>query len=365
MPHAQPPGTAHDAPAPGPLAPGRRAVMCALAAALLPRAALAATTLGTFPDGSAILVAGPDGGKLGQWAERIGDAMLDGLPEGVAQHRHMVGGADGVTGANQFETRVPPDGQTALLAPGQSALAWLVGDPRAQYDVARWLPIMAGITPGIVSCRLPAAALSPGAVLRLAAAGPVGPDLPGLLAVELLGLRLAPVFGLQDRATAQQALAAGAVDAVFIHGPQARQHAAVLAAAGAPPLFGMGVPGDDGAVARDPQMPELPTLPELAARLRGAPPSGPLYGAWQATAAAANLQFALVLPALTPAAMVALWRKAAAKVAAAPEVQAAAPDVRTLPAPGANTVMAAITAEAPTLLALRRWLGERLNWHPS
>lgn len=354
----------------------RRAVLAGLAATLaapLPAPAAAPPTAEPipFPEGGTILIGGPDGGTLSELAARLTIPLQDPQHAGPALRRKPVGGADGVTGANQFEARVPPDGLTALMAPGEAALAWLVGDPRAQYDVARWLPIMAGVTPGIVCSRLAAAALRPGTRLRMAAAGPVGPDLPGLLAIDLLGLQLAPVFGAQDAAMAAQALHAGAVDAVFLHGPQARAEAGRLAAAGAPPLFGMGVPDDTGATRRDPLLPDLPTLPELAASLHGAAPAGPLYAAWQACAAAADLQFALVLPVLSPAAMVSLWRKAAVRMAAVdPQtVRAAAGpppgDLRTLPAPGANTVLSAISAEAPTLLALRRWLAERLNWRPT
>jgi hypothetical protein len=316
-----------------------------------------------FPEGGTLLVGGPDGGTLSLLADRLIAALLAGQPGGMALHSKPVGGADGVTGANQFEARVAPDGQTALLVSGAAAMAWLVGDPRAQYDVARWLPLMAGITPGLVCSRLPLASLRPGAELRMAASGPVGPDLPALLAVELLGLRLAPVFGMQDHKVAAQALQAGAVDAVFLHGPNARAHAADLAAVGAPPLFAMGSPDETGELRRDPVLPALPTMPELAVRLRGAAPAGQLYAAWQACAAAADLQFALVVPVLTPAAMVSLWRKAAMQMAASSETPAS--DVRTLPAPGANNVLSVISAEAPTLLALRRWLAERLNWHPA
>lgn len=348
-------------------AASRRAVLGALAGGLLAAAAAPAAPADTepalFPEGGTILIGGPESGALSDLAARLTTPLQNPQPNGPTLRRKPVGGADGVTGANQFEARVAPDGLTALLVPGEAALAWLVGDPRAQYDVARWLPIMAGVTPGIVCSHLDARALKPGGKLRMAAAGPVGPDLPGLLAVELLGLSLAPVFGVQDAATAAQALRAGALDAVFLHGPQARIQAGQLAAAGAPPLFSMGVPDEAGDTRRDPLLPELTTMPELAAGLRGAAPVGPLYAAWQACAAAADLHFALVLPVLSPAAMVSLWRKAAVRMAAGAAPQAA--DLRTLAAPGANTVLSAISAEAPTLLALRRWLAERLNWHPN
>ena len=39
---------------------------------------------------------------------------------------------------------------TVLLAPGEAALAWMVGDPRAQFDVGHWVPVMAGTASAIV-----------------------------------------------------------------------------------------------------------------------------------------------------------------------------------------------------------------------
>ena len=61
---------------------------------------------------------------------------------------------------------------------------------------------------------------------------------------------------------------------------------------------------------RDPAFPDVPHLAELYATRSGRPPAGPLYDAWRASAAAAQLEFGLVLPQLTPAAMVSLWRNA-------------------------------------------------------
>jgi hypothetical protein len=346
---------------------GRRAVLRGFGALLAaglgaPLPASAATNPDRFPDGGTILVGGPEGGALSAWAVRLAAALLNGQPDGAMLHRNDAGGADGVTAANQFEARVAPDGQTVLLAPGAAALAWLAGDPRAHYDVAKWLPIMAGVTPGIVCGREAAVTLPVGARLRVAASSPVGPELPALLAAELLGLVPLPVFGVQDATAARQALVAGRVDAVFVHGPGIAAELAGLAAIGAGPLFGTGSPDDSGATRRDPLMPNLPTLPEVAVSLRGTPPSGPLYTAWQATAGAACTDFALVLPLLTPAALVSLWRKAAVRMAATPQLQA--PELRLLPAPGANAVLSAVAADAPALLALRQWMAQRLDWRP-
>ncbi len=349
------------------LAASRRTLLHGLTALLAaslaaPPPGHAATNPDRFPDGGTILVGGPEGGELSAWAARLAAALLDGQPNGAVLHRHDSGGADGVTAANQFEARVAPDGQTVLLAPGAAALAWLAGDPRAHYDVAKWLPIMAGVTPGMVCGRQAAVTLPVGARLRIAASGAVGPELPALLAAELLGLVPVPVFGVQDAAAARQALAAGRVDAVFVSGPDSAADLAALAALGARPLFGTGCPDATGATRRDPLVPEVPTLADLAVSLRGHPPSGLLYTAWQACAGAANLDFALVLPVLAPAALVSLWRKAAVQMAATPELQV--PALRLLPAPGANDVLSAVAADAPVLLALRQWMASRLDWHP-
>jgi hypothetical protein len=322
----------------------------------------ASTTPDRFPDGSTLLVGGPADGMLSGWGARLAAALLDGQPAGAVLHRHAAGGADGVTAANQFEARVVPDGQTALLAPGAAALAWLAGDPRAHYDVAKWLPIMAGVTPGMVCGREAAITLPVGARLRVAAGTVAGPELPALLAAELLGLAPVPVLGMQDPAAARRALAEGRADVVFVRGPDSAAELAALREIGVAPLFGMGCADEAGVNRRDPLMPDLPTLSETAVSLRGRPPSGPLHTAWQACAGAADLEFALVLPVLAPAAMVSLWRKAARRLAAAPHLQAASE--RLLAAPGANAVLAAVAADAPVLLALRHWMTARLGWRP-
>ena len=134
------------------------------------------------------------------------------LPPDSSVRRVVVGGPDGVTGANQFEARGAPDGFTVLLVPGQAVLAWMVGDPRAQFDVGHWVPVMAGVTPGLVAGRQ--AALAPNGRIRIAAAGPASLDLPALLGCDLLGARPEPVSGLTDPGAARNAFAQGAVDAV-------------------------------------------------------------------------------------------------------------------------------------------------------
>jgi hypothetical protein len=315
-------------------------------------------------DGATLLVAGAEHGRLDRWSALMAPALCRFLPAGTAMRRHLVGGDDGVTGANQFEARATPDGRTVLLAPGAAAMAWLTGDPRAHFDATRWVPVMAGWTSGIVASRLPMAALQAGARLRIAAAGPAGADLPALLGLDMLGIAASPVFRVDGFPAAMAAVAARGVDAVFVHGESVPQRVERMAAAGLLPLFALGTPDEAGGTRRDRMFPEVPTFSE---RLMMAPGPGlahPLYPAWRAAAAAAQLDFGLVLPQLTPAAMVALWRRAGAGVAAAPEMQpVAGAGVRPAVAPAPGT--ASLAPDAAAMLDLRHWLAARYNWRPA
>jgi hypothetical protein len=319
-----------------------------------------------FQDGARLLVAGPSNGALNGWADAVLPALEQSLPPDTPIHRAVVGGPDGVTGANQFEARGVPDGLTVLLVPGRAVLAWMVGDPRAQFDVGHWVPVMAGVTPGLVVGR--AAVPAHDGRIRIAAAGGVaGPDLPALLGCDLLGARPEPIPGLTDHAAVQSAFAQGAVDVVFLHGHGVREQLAALASAGAQPLFTLGTFDDAGQIVRDPALPDVPDLAELYATRFGRRPAGPLYGAWSAAAAAAQLEFALVLPQLTAAAMVSLWRRAGTEATAATSVQTAgaALGVRPLGGVSATAITAAAAADSTALLDLRRWLASRFDWHPA
>jgi hypothetical protein len=319
-----------------------------------------------FPEGATILVAGPDGGRLVRWADAIAMALDETMPSGTRIRTTFTGGIDGVTGANQFDARVPPDGATLLLAPGAAALDWLVGDPRAHFDAAHWVPVMAGVTPGIVMSRVNATQLA-AAPLRVAASSPAGPQLPALLGLDLLGAEFVPVFGPVEPDAANAAFVAGTVDVVLTCGQNVPRQIAALRAAGGKPLFGLGALDANGAHGRDPGFPDVPTLMELHAVLRGTTPSGARYDAWRAAAAATQLELGLVLPRLTSAAMVALWRRAAGVAAVQPGVQALASAHAVQPLEGiaAAAAMSSIAADTAAVTDLRAWLATRLNWRPT
>jgi hypothetical protein len=345
---------------------GRRSIIARLlGAALLPagRNALAATV----PDAATVLVAGPDGGLLDIWADALLPAIGRALPPGSQLRKASIGGVDGVTGANQFDARAVPDGGTLLFVPGDAALAWLAGDPRAQFDAGRWVGVLAADGPVVVAGRASVADLAAHRSLRLAANAPNGPAMAALLALELLGAPGAATFGLADEAAERAAFVSGQADLVLLRDARVAERLGALRGAGAQPLFTFGVTGEDGAPARDPRFPDVPHMAELHLALRRAAPAGPLYQAWRAAAAAAGMAFGLVLPQLTPAAIVAQWRRAGTQAAGAPEMQAVAQQaaIRPLAAAAAAASTSVIAADPAALLDLRTWLAARWNYPPT
>jgi len=358
-----------------PPSPYRRSVLGALATLPIlgrPRMTLAAPVplVATpqdqvrFPDGATMLVAGPSGGLMAQWCQAMRPTLVQCLAPGLPFRQEDVGGPDGVTGANEFDVRITPDGRTVLLTPGDAATTWLVGDPRAKFDVAHWVPVMACVTPAVVVARASAFA-APG-VVRVAATTPAGLQLPALLAIEMLGHRAQLVRVFQDDRSLREAFAQHAVDAALLRGHHVPQRAAALAQLGAVPAFTLGAVDTLGRLVRSAQFPNVPILPEFYAQRRGSRPGGPLFDAWRAAAIAAQLEFGMELLTVTPADMVALWRRAGVEAAKALQVEALAHSfaVQPIGGPEATATAAALAVDAAALTSLRQWLVERFNWHP-
>lgn len=325
-------------------APTRRNLLRG-AAALATAAAVPATAGATLPGAATLLVPGPEHGPFARWATRLCDALARGATAAVSLQPSILGGPDGVTAANRFATAAAPDGRTLLVLPGVAAQARLVGEPRARFDAAGWLPVCAVQGSAVLAGRSPPAN---GSAIRIALPAADSPEVAALLGLDLLGLAAAPVLGLAP-AQAEAALAQGQVDAVVLHGADVP---ARLAALQIRPWFTL-----DAAGTRDPLLPETPALPELTAA--GTPQA---RAAFQAAAAAARLQAAVVLPALTPANLVALWRSAAQRWLDEEARPTLPPGLRALSGVEAAPLVAALAPPPEAVLTYREWLLRRLNW---
>jgi hypothetical protein len=236
-----------------------------------------------------------------------------------------------------------------LVLPGAAAQAWLVGEKRAHFSGAGWPPICAAHGPAVVIGRVPFA-VAARAPVRLGLAGPDQPAAAALLGLDLIGVAATPVPGLPPP-QAEAALTGGLVEAVVLQGADVP---ARLAALGAQPWFTLDGPGP-----RDPALPETPVLAELATGGDAAIRAGFL-----AAAANARLVAALMLPALTPADLVALWR-AAAQRWLEEEVRVGLPaGIRVSAGAEQAPVLSPLAPPPEAVLAYREWLLRRLRWQP-
>ncbi|HWL82577.1 MAG TPA: hypothetical protein VNR89_16640 [Roseomonas sp.] len=295
------------------------------------------------PDSTTLLLPGPEGNTIAQWAQEVATRLARGLPHAVALHSLVLGGPDGVTAANRFATTEAGDGRLLLALPGLAAQARLVGESRAQFDPEGWLPVCVSWQPAVLAGRgrYPLAGNRP---LRLALSTPGAPETAALLALDLMGHPAVPLFNLTGPA-AEAALAAGEVDAMVIAAPAALRRAAEL---GLTPWLELEVPGR-----RD--YPELPST-GMAATL-----PAPLAAA-EAGFAALRLRAALMLPRLTSADVVAAWRRAALRWQEEEMRQPMEGAALALAGAEARAMVAALTPTPTAVLAYREWLLRRLGF---
>ena len=337
----------------------RRQVLTALS--LIPAGHAFAGQAERFPPRVNLVVAGPIGSNLELLSRSLSEGLRNQLPTGTLVARQAVGGLDGVTGANEFTAQSSLDGGVALLVPGAASLAWLVGDTRVHFDPLQWLPIFAQTGPAVVlGHERTDALIQHSGVVRVASGGPISPALAAMLAIDLLGAQVRPVYGLEDENAALAALQRGNVDAVLTR----RLWVSDAQSSPSPiirPLFDCKEALGGQATPMDVPTQPVPTLRQYSARLRLHRPDGPRYDAWSCAARVAALRFALVLPGLTPPSAVALWRDAGAH-AMLPGVSAA---TDLLDASAASVLLRSLSPGAAALLNLREWLADRLAWQPS
>ena len=312
-----------------------------------------------------LLVAGPDGEQTSRWGNACALAMSAGFPGGPKLIPDPEGGLDGVTGANRLDALVMPDGKTAAILPGAALIAWMTGDSRVHFDPTRWVPVMAGANAGLLVARLGTKApgleaLRAFAPLRIAVDRPESNDLAALLALQGMGVPMAPVFGLRGTEAKTRAFVAGEVDAVFLCGEGVPEDIAPLAANAGVPAFSLGQIDAAGVVAADPLFPGVPDAASFAG------PGITLSAAYGGAAAAARLDFFMVLPRLTGPDDVAAWRQAAGVAMADAGVAAAAraSSVTLQPAPAAAAALQALDISAPDQAGLQAYLTTNFGWHP-
>lgn len=231
----------------------------------------------------------PTAGGSDVWARFFAPFLAEELPGKPTVVVKNVPGGGSITGTNQFVQRAKPDGLSILGTSGSTQLPYLLDDARVRYELKELVPILVSPTGGVVYVNPDLGAKDArdigklrGRKMKYGSQGPTSLDLVPVLAFELLGLDVDPVFGLA-RGPARLAFERGeSLIDYQTTSAYLRNVVPLIKAGKAVPLFSWGVLNDQGEFVRDPTFPDLPHFAEAYEMAHGKKPSGTAYEAFKA-----------------------------------------------------------------------------------
>ena len=199
-------------------------------------------------------------------------------------------GAGSTKGANWFSSLAPTDGSVIFSTSGSTQFPFLLDDPRVKYDYDDWTVILASATGGVAYLpkdlgekwnKDPRLILDTNFVF--ASQGPTRLDLIPLLAWDMLGMKVEPIFGIKGRADGRLMFERGFVNIDYQTSPSFMSKVQPLVDKGeAVPIMTWGALDELGSIVRDPNFPDIPTFREVYVEIHGTEPSGNDWNAWKA-----------------------------------------------------------------------------------
>ena len=199
-------------------------------------------------------------------------------------------GAGSTKGANWFSSLAPTNGSVIFSTSGSTQFPFLLDDPRVKYDYDDWTVILASATGGVAYLpkdlgekwnKDPRLILDTNFVF--ASQGPTRLDLIPLLAWDMLGMKVEPIFGIKGRADGRLMFERGFVNIDYQTSSSFLSKVQPLVDKGeAVPIMTWGALDELGSIVRDPNFPDIPTFREVYVEIRGTEPSGNDWNAWKA-----------------------------------------------------------------------------------
>jgi len=156
------------------------------------------------------------GGGTDVWARFMSHWMAQSLPEHPAIVIDNVPGGGSITGTNLFYSRAQPNGEEMLVTSASTQFPAMLQDPRVRFDYDKWTPIIAAPTGGVIYVQ-PRFGKKTDVILdnlreeptKFAMQTPTGLEMPVMLAFDMLGLAVEPVFGMRSRGEGRLAFERG------------------------------------------------------------------------------------------------------------------------------------------------------------
>ncbi|MEM9319176.1 MAG: tricarboxylate transporter [Pseudomonadota bacterium] len=230
-------------------------------------------------------------GGSARWANFYAPLLSEALPGNPTVVVTFMPGAGSTRGANHFQGLEYEDGTTIFGSSGSTQFPYLLNDPRVRYEYGDWNVVLASGTGGVVY--LPAdlaGAMADGGIDAIAgenfiygSQGATRLDLVPLLAWEMLGLNVEPVFGIEGRGDGRLMFERGEANIDYQTSSSFLSGVAPLVEAGtAVPWFAFGALDAEGNVVRDPTFPDMPSFAEVCEEAPSCETSGPAWDAWLA-----------------------------------------------------------------------------------
>ncbi|MFT7107845.1 MAG: tripartite-type tricarboxylate transporter receptor subunit TctC [Yoonia sp.] len=231
-----------------------------------------------------------ESGGSARWANFYAPLLSEALPGNPTVVVRYRPGAGSTEGANWFQEQTTDDGTLVFGTSGSTQFPYLLGDPRVRYEYADWQPVLASGTGGVVFLPPDLGAKFDGNFDDLkeefflyGSQGATTLDLVPLLAFQMLGLQVDPVFGIEGRGDGRLMFERGEANidyqtsAAYIASvvPLVEQGLAV-------PAFTFGALDDAGLIVRDPTFPDLPSFKEVCEATAGCETEGTAWDAWKA-----------------------------------------------------------------------------------
>ncbi len=248
-------------------------------------------------------------GGSAKWANFFAPLLSEALPGTPTVVVKFMPGAGSTRGANWFQVQEHKDGTLLFGSSGSTQFPYLLGDPRVRYEYNDWNTVMASGTGGVAYLNADDGAKFDGSANGLkdidfiyGSQGATRLDLVPLLAWEMLGMKVEPVFGIKGRGDGRLMFERGEATIDYQTSSGYLKGSADLVAAGsAVPMMTWGSLDADGSIVRDPTFPDIPNFKEVCEATDGCETSGEAWDAWKAFFVAGfPVQKLAFLPAGTP-----------------------------------------------------------------
>jgi len=267
-------------------------------------------------------------GGSAKWANFYAPLLSEALPGKPTVVVKYMPGAGSTKGANWFQKQKYEDGTVIFGSSGSTQFPYLLGDPRVRYEYKDWNVVLVSGTGGVAYLPPDIAKKFDGDADDLkdinfiwGSQGATRLDLVPMLAWEMLGMKVEPVFGIESRGNGRLMFERGEANIDYQTSAAYLKAVVPLVEQGqAVPMMTWGALDGDGNIVRDPTFPDIPSFKEVCEATKGCETSGDAWEAWKAFFIAGfPAQKMIFLPNGAPEAAVATYKKAIDDVLARPD----------------------------------------------